>query len=115
MVKSLVGVSAALAMVATPTIARAESCFELRAQLAGTTGDVLQIAREYPKTHAAIIGCFASNERQNDANGCAAGMIILACLGMGGAACADLTNRWQRAASIYQYIAARQRALGCPQ
>ena len=113
MVRSLLGVSAAMAMAAMPTVARAETCYDLRSQLNGNTGDLFGIAADYPKTHIAIVTCFIGSESSDEATACAAAMVLGACFGMGGDECSDLTSRWGRAASNYQYIANRMRDLGC--
>ena len=113
MVRSMLAVPVALALAGMPTLARAETCYDLRSQLNGTTGDFFGIAADYPKTHAAIVTCLVGNENQDEAAACAALIIVAACVGMGGDECTDLTSRWQRAARNYQYVTDRMRALEC--
>ncbi len=111
----LAGLPAALALLVAPVTARAQSCDELRRQMFVNGTDIARIAIDFPRTHIAILTCFAGNERERDAQACAAAMVVAACLGMGSDDCNELTSRWQRAAETYAAITARMRALGCRQ
>lgn len=105
----------AAAFALTPISAQAQSCDMLRAQIGGTSGDMLGIAQDYPKTHIAIVACLLSQDTDDNRSGCAAAIVLGACIAMGSEYCNDLTNRWERAGANYQRIAARMREQGCRQ
>lgn len=96
-----------------PVAAQSTDCAMLRARLAGTTGDALGIAADYPKTHAAIMGCLMSQDTDANRNACAGAIIVGSCIAMGSEDCNDLTSRWARAQRAYQAITVQMRQLGC--
>jgi len=115
MVGKFVGLTSCVALVFSPALAQAQSCDGLRAQLAGTSGDLLGIAADYPKTHVAIVACMMNNPTDDERLACAGAMVVAACIGLGSEGCYDLTSRWDRVGRAYQRIASDMRVLGCRQ
>ncbi len=104
---------AALLAAAVPTAALAEDCNELRQEMRQVVANGFGIAADYPKTHAAILGCLAGSGTDNDRIGCAAAAVVTSCTFMGADDCADLTGRWLKLRADYVAIDNAMRRQGC--
>ncbi|RYM04936.1 hypothetical protein [Sphingobium cupriresistens] len=96
-----------------PTLAGAQTCASLQAELMGSSGTALGIAADYPKTHMAIVACMVGSDNSTDAGGCAIAVIVTACFGLTRGECDDLGYRWERVVNTYKRVTARMRELGC--
>lgn len=112
-IRRLVGLPFAVALLLTSTFAQAQSCPALRSQLSSTNGELGGIAVDYPKTHLAIIACIAGNDNDSDRNGCVSTVFLGACFGLGPDGCTDLTTRWSRVGFKYFTILSQMDAIGC--
>ena len=112
--RALLGSFAALGIVASPVSAQSPTCSDLRVQRASNNLAMLGVATDYPRTHVSIVACLAQDDApENERYACAALVVVGACLGMGSAACSDLTSRWERISRTNRYVTREMRALGC--
>jgi len=107
------GVAAIAALLCASSSASAATCSELRSQKVANAQKAVSVIADWPKTHAAILGCYASQDTDDNAAACVAMIVGAVCLGEGLSACTDLMSRWDSGSREFRSINRQMHDQGC--